>query len=424
MLFSGSMLAQIIGFAALYFLGRLYSPDDFGELEIFLKLSGVLIAIAGLRYEMAIVVENDKIEAINLSKLTLLLNLCFAVLTFVILLFFKDEIASLLNINKPNFLLFVPLIVWLTSSTETLILFRNRERQYKKITSNRVISSLSSTSYKLGHYFTPLKFNGLIAGHILGQILAFAHIAQKIPFRITQFKADHLFKLAKKYRQFPFFSSPAALLNILAVSMPVFLISAYSGTEDTGYFANAYKLTYLPMSMLAMALGQVFFERIARLKENKEQAAQLSHKLFNLLFAIGVIPSIILLVWGDSIAPFLLGDQWHEAGIYIQITILFYFTMFLTSTFSSAFETYGKLKVQLVYNAVFLVSTSLVMYLTFESGGETKQALERFATVGIVLRVLILNYFFYLFGKNIIAKTIFAVIIVFALAWLGFSFKH
>ena len=32
-LFSGSVIAQLIGFAALTALGRLYSPEDFGNIE-------------------------------------------------------------------------------------------------------------------------------------------------------------------------------------------------------------------------------------------------------------------------------------------------------------------------------------------------------------------------------------------------------
>ena len=58
-LFSGSLLAQVIGFAALIPLAQIYSPDQFGELDTYMKMAGVMVAIAGLRYEIAIVVEDD-----------------------------------------------------------------------------------------------------------------------------------------------------------------------------------------------------------------------------------------------------------------------------------------------------------------------------------------------------------------------------
>jgi O-antigen/teichoic acid export membrane protein len=245
----------------------------------------------------------------------------------------------------------------------------------------------------------------------------------KLPVQLFKTTQQNLKAVSKTYRSFAIFSSPAAILNILATSMPVFVISAFDGQEATGYFGNAYKLTYLPMSMLSLAIGQVFFERIARIRSQKENASQMAHQLANTLFFIGIIPVIVMLVWGDQIAPLILGNQWEETGVFIQIMILFYFTMFLTSSFSSAFETYQKLKFQLGYNLIFLICTFGALYLGYRAGGNTRTALTWFSVVGIVLRLSILNYFFVLFGKNLIAKTIFAILITGVLAYLGFALK-
>jgi O-antigen/teichoic acid export membrane protein len=133
---------------------------------------------------------------------------------------------------------------------------------------------------------------------------------------------------------------------------------------------------------------------------------------------------VIMAVWGDQIAPIVLGSQWQEAGVYIQITILFYFSMYLTTSFSSAFVSYNKLNVQLIYNSVFLLSTFLAMFLVYELGGSTRQALAWFAVVGIVLRIAVINYFFYLFGKNLVSKTIFALLVTGGLLWIGFRIKE
>jgi O-antigen/teichoic acid export membrane protein len=423
LLFSGSLIAQIIGFGALYFLGRIYSPKDFGEVETIMKLAGVFIAIAGLRYEMAIVVEEKTSQAKDLLRLSLFLNFAMGVLIFCIILFFKTNIGVFFKLNDPNLLFGLPLIVWITSSTESIILWQNRVKKFKKISANRILFSSSGTGYKLLHPFILVAGNGLFFGQVIAQVVALSHMLYKLPIQLFQTTKQNLLAVSKAYRSFAFFSSPAAILNILATSMPVFVISALDGQQATGYFGNAYKLTYLPMSMLSLAVGQVFFERIARIRDQKENASQMAHQLVNTLFFIGIIPVIILLVWGDGIAPLILGSQWEETGIYIQIMILFYFTMFLTSSFSSAFETYQKLKVQLGYNFIFLVSTFGALYLGYTLEGNTRTALAWFTGVGIVLRLAILNYFFVLFGKNLIAKTIFAILITGVLAYLGFSLK-
>ena len=402
----------------------MYSPEDFGEIETIMKLAGVVIAIAGLRYEMAIVVENDSNQAKDILRLSLFLNLTISAIILGVVMCFKNTMGVFFNLNNPNLLFGIPLIVWITSSTESIILWHNRIKKFNTISSNRVLFSASGTGYKLMHPFAPLlNGNGLFIGQIVGQSIALLHLLYKLPVRLFHTSKQNLLNLAKSYRSFAFFSSPAAILNILATSMPVFVISALDGQQATGYFGNAYKLTYLPMSMLSLAVGQVFFERIARIRDQKENASQMAHQLVNTLFFIGIIPIIILLVWGDGIAPLILGSQWEETGIYIQIMILFYFTMFLTSSFSSAFETYQKLKVQLGYNFIFLASTFGALYLGYTLGGNTRTALAWFAGVGIVLRLAILNYFFVLFGKKLIAKTIFAILITGVLAYLGFSLK-
>ncbi len=107
------------------------------------------------------------------------------------------------------------------------------------------------------------------------------------------------------------------------------------------------------MSMIAMALGQVFFERNARLKNDKAQTAAMSHQLFDTMFWVALIPVVVLTVWGDQITLLLLGEEWTETGVYIQITMPFYFAMYLTTSFSSAFVTYNKLNVQLSLQPLF-----------------------------------------------------------------------
>ena len=80
--------------------------------------------------------------------------------------------------------------------------------------------------------------------------------------------------------------------------------------------------------------------------------------------------------------------------------------------------------VQLIYNLFFLTITAGALYLTYRLGGNTRSALAWFTLVGVILRIGVLNYFFHLFGKNLIAKTIFAIVLTGTLVWLGFGIKE
>lgn len=424
-LFGGSLIAQAISFGALYFLAKhLYDPDEFGTLETFIKLAGIGTVISGLRYEMAIVSVDEEKEAQNITKLSLWLTLIFSTVLFLIVLVLKDPIAHLLKIKDSNILYFVPLAICLMGSTETLVLWGNRIKRYKTISTNRVAGSASGTAYKLLHPSLGIAGNGLVIGQILSPIVALIHIAIKFPINLFATSSKELLALFKKHKGFALLSTPGALLNVLATSMPFFLLAAYDGQDATGHLGMAYKLTYLPMSMIAMALGQVFFEQNARLKKDKVETAAISHQLFNTMFWAALMPVVILSVWADQLVPYFLGAKWSEAGIFIQITIPFYFAMYLTTSFSSAFVTYDKLKVQLFYNFCFLLITSGALYAAYSLGLSSRAALAWFCIAGVALRVLVLNYFFYLFGKNLVAKTIFAILITGALIYLGFGIKE
>jgi lipopolysaccharide exporter len=409
---------------ALYFLGRIYSPTDFGQLEFILKLSGVFIVIAGLRYEMAIVVEEDPQKAQNLTQLSLVLVGITVLLLTLFISLFKNTIADIFNLKEANLLYFAPAIIGLSSGIETLVWWHNRSTAYKTISVQRVSTSIASTTYKLSHPFVKVfSGNGLLIGHVLGLVAGFLIYLKDIPKSLGVISYAQLQAVAKKYSSFPKLSMPASLVNILATSMPVFLLSAFDSQEATGYFGNAYKLTYLPLSMLGMALSQVFFERIARLKSKSEEVQSLSHQLLNFAFALILLPGLAMLIWGDKITPFLLGDQWEEAGIYAQIIIVFFIAMFITSIFSVAFETYQKLKVQLVYNGLFLLFTTGAMVLAFTLGYDTRTALLWFAIVGTIMRLGILNYFFVLFGKPIYGKTLLGLAIFAVIGIIGLYFR-
>ena len=71
-LMTGTTMAQAIPIAVLPILSRLYSPDDFGVLAIFISLSFIFGSIANGRYELAIVLPKDDRSALNIVVLSIL----------------------------------------------------------------------------------------------------------------------------------------------------------------------------------------------------------------------------------------------------------------------------------------------------------------------------------------------------------------
>ncbi|MBT8326085.1 MAG: oligosaccharide flippase family protein [Bacteroidia bacterium] len=382
-------------------MGRIYDPEQFGELEVLLKISAVFIAIAGFRYEMAIVVENEARKARDLTRLSIFLNSIISSILLILILLFRQQFSHWLGITNHNILFVIPLIVWLSGCAEAIILWRNREKKYRTISVNRIATSASATGYKLSHPFiASIPINGLVLGQVIGQLVALVHIAYKLPFNLFRTTKKRLKEVAQLYKSFPIYSMPSGLLNLLATSMPVFLISYYAGQKATGYFAYAFKLSYLPLGMIALAMGQVLFERLSRMKDDRTETAEISQNLLKLLVGISVIPAIVLFFWGEELMVWAMGSKWKIAGVYVENTILFYIAMFVSNPFFCTFDVYKKLDKELLFNIVFIAASTLSMILAYHYYQSTLIALQWYSLVGILLRIGILHYFFGLVGRH------------------------
>ena len=79
-LLSGNVIAQGIAFLSYLLLSRLFTPDDFGLFTVFYGYLEVLIILSTCKYEQAIIVAPDDARAVQVSRMTLRLNLIVSLL--------------------------------------------------------------------------------------------------------------------------------------------------------------------------------------------------------------------------------------------------------------------------------------------------------------------------------------------------------
>lgn len=413
MLFSSTGITQFLMLLIVPILSRIYSPAQHGDMTSFLQLMAIGSALTTLRYEHAIMVESDRDQARDLVKLSLWINAGWLLLFTLILFVFQNFLLNLLDLKTfENWLYLIPITIFLIGSVETLSVWWNRERKYKKLSGNRIATSVSASGYKLIHPSLKMfQINGLVLGHTLGQLVSLALYLPKSANHHLKTNWTNLKGLAKQYKTFPMWAMPSTLINVVGTAMPVFIISYFLGRETNGYFGNALKLTYIPMGALAYAFGQVFYERLARYRDQQERF-ELSRNIIRFLYFLSLGPVIAMAVWGDVIAPFILGADWYVTGQMIQIVVVFYFVMSLTSPFASAFEVYGKLNQQFWFTTLFTIFTTLALFLTLHYTNNIYHALMAFSFVGILVRLAMLIACFKLIGKSVIRTILFGLAIL------------
>ena len=108
MIVLGTGAAQLMTVLSQPIVTRLYTPSDFGILSVATSILSVLISITCLRYEFAIPLPADNVEAANIVGLSLIVNVGMSLLTVVAVLLFGDAVLGLFHAEalRPYILLF------------------------------------------------------------------------------------------------------------------------------------------------------------------------------------------------------------------------------------------------------------------------------------------------------------------------------
>ncbi|NLP20110.1 MAG: oligosaccharide flippase family protein, partial [Bacteroidales bacterium] len=141
-LFKGTVIAQIIPMLLMPVLTRMYSPDDFGILELFVSVIAILGSVANLRYELSIVLPERKEDAWNIMSLGFIIAFILSIFLQIIIGFFAEGIASLLNNSQIKFwLYFVPITVFVQGAFNMLSYYNTREKLFKSISTASIARS-------------------------------------------------------------------------------------------------------------------------------------------------------------------------------------------------------------------------------------------------------------------------------------------
>ena len=94
---SGTAMAQAITIAFSPIITRLYGPDAFGLLGVFVSLLGMLSPVAAFAYPIAIVLPRYDSQAKSIVRLSLGLAIVFSLIIWFLLMFDGKRLLALLD---------------------------------------------------------------------------------------------------------------------------------------------------------------------------------------------------------------------------------------------------------------------------------------------------------------------------------------
>ncbi|QBL09777.1 lipopolysaccharide biosynthesis protein [Rheinheimera sp. D18] len=398
LLLSGTMLVQLINFGFMPLVLRIYGPAEFGELGTFNALLLILFPLAALCLPMAVVQGRNRTQSRHIASLAWLVALGFSSLLFVLLLLFKQPLLVLLSVeNIGNLVFLLPLAMLFAARLQIAQQILIKQQQFKVLAKADVLQALlvnlSRLLFGLWQSISAVLITIAAFGYMLHAILLqlFSGRAEPSwqPVSLIRHLGSRRYWLGlrrtlRKFRAFPLFQTPQALLNAAAQSAPVLILAALYGSTAAGFYTLAKTVLMLPAILLGRAVGDVFYPHFTKAYQQGKPLAGILVKATLGLAAVGLIPFSVFIVAGPWLFDWVFGAQWQQSGDYARwMAVWLYFAFVNTPSVKAVMV----LQVQHWAIALNVLTLSLRLALLWFVGshtGDPIKAIAAFAMVGVM----------------------------------------
>jgi O-antigen/teichoic acid export membrane protein len=350
---TGTVVAQIIGYAVYPLITRIYSPEDMGELGLFSRFVPFIATFATVRYEFALPLAKHDHHAFGLFRLSL--RIAFVCL-FSVLIF--GMCYAIFQPEQKEYFVFILMSVGSAYATVWISLGTNwaiRKKEFRLISQQRVVNALGVNGLRL--VFGYLKLGSL--GLLLGTFLFFRKFFHLKKEHKPVSRNKRMNALAKEYKSFPSTNLPHALLDLGVDSIIAWSIVEYFDKAEFGQYSLAFLVMKIPLSVIGSSIGQVFFNRVSEMANLGRSAIPLILKTTRTLLLLCVVPFTLIFIFGEEIFTFVFGKKWTMAGTFGELLVPYLFFNFMISPLSTLPIIYGRQK-----EALFLGITVAVVQLT------------------------------------------------------------
>ncbi len=336
---SGTAIAQAIPVLLSPVLSRLYSPDDFGILALFMSVGAVLSVIATGRYELAIMIPENKKDAYNVLAIALAISFITSLLSLIlVLLLHRPAIDFFEEPDIGPWLYLIPVVVLFSGIYQSFNYWSTRQKTFKLNAISRVSQTSSNTATSLALGFAKAGPAGLIAGYIIGQV--FAGFILMISFFkntrefISQVTLADMKANARKYRSFLRINTPHAFIDSLQDNGIVYVIMYFFSKMILGSYSFAYRLLKLPVGLIGGSIYQVFYQKASEAETKGENIRPMILKIYKRLFILGLPFFLVLFLFTPSIFGFVFGEDYRMSGEIARVLIPWIFINFIVSPVS------------------------------------------------------------------------------------------
>jgi O-antigen/teichoic acid export membrane protein len=227
-------------------------------------------------------------------------------------------------------------------------------------------------------------------GFILGQLAGLLYLF--FSFKNFNFKLIRLSitkKYLVKYKHFPKYGVISSLIGSISKNSIVIFVKYFFGDVNAGYYTLSTRILNASASVYQSSQAQVFLQQASHL-DNPSLRIYIK-KIVWFGFLLGVIPVILLLIFGQQIFGFMFGPQWIMAGKMAQCLVLWFFSIAIITPVGLLLDIKQKLRFEVGWNTLLLI-LRISSILIFALLNDLYLMLVTLSAIGILMNALLLYY--------------------------------
>ena len=402
-LMSGTAMAQAITAASMPIVTRLYTPEMIGVISVYLSFFNFWLTLLTWRYESALLITEDEEESHHVFRLGAMLAFVTALMAIPVLgaLQYKGWLGfDVLPI-------WAPLVAFLSLlGFGWFMLYRSwllRLREARVISLSAVARSGANAGTRVATGAFSLGVYGLFLAEILGSWSALGAVRKKTKRLLTseapEWSKAKIKKAAIRYKKFAQYEMPSAVVNQLAIALPVPMVGSLYGAQAAGWFGLARLLYAIPNGQIGKAAGDVFQMELGRCvrEGDYKRGERLFYQFSARLALVGLVPLVLAIFVAPPLVPYVFGSTWEKMGEVVAHMAPWMFMALIVSSMSRALSVLQKQQWKLLYDFFALLVVLFVYWVSM------RQEYEFIKFIDYLSAGMCGAYFFYFL---IIAKSV------------------
>ena len=367
-LMSGTTAAMVVPLLATPLLTRLYTPEDYGIFAVYVSMVSLLSVLITGNYELALMLPEKDEEAFNLLGVCLGISILLGAVFGLASFFLARQAVFLLGSPRISvWLPLAPVLAFIMSLQQIFSYWANRKKQFKRLGGNRIVESIVTPAASIALGIFSRGTGGLIVGLLGGKLAATWMIGRSVwrdkrKWKL-RFKADIMRKQARRYSDFPLFSAPASFLDLLALQVPILLLTRSFGPSEAGLFALSTRVIGAPLALIGSCVGQVYYQWTAEAMHRNSDVRSYVMKVAGYLGLIVVGPLFVVVLFSPSFFSVVFGEHWRVAGEYARILVFPLAARFIVSPLAAIMPASGNIRLGSAWKILYFCSTAVVLYI-------------------------------------------------------------